>query len=361
MLRGAPIKRILIAIGILVIVFLGGVHGSMIGVKAGKGPEFGYVIGLIAFGMFFLPLFIENIILGIVCFAIGDGGSHPRIRILTLIAYVGFTIALVIYTVHGNNIVETEYFTSSSDRLPEEFDGFKIAHISDLHGEEMGEGTYKILDILKEEKPDIIVITGDYIDSKSNSREVGLNLAKEALKIAPCYYVPGNYEAGIRGCHLYEAELAELGVTVIYNDVFDIEYKGAKISLAGIEDPYYTVEKGDVSGKIPYEDIVRKNLSEIEFKDEYTILLSHRPDYMEDFKAFGVDLVLSGHYHGGYFRLPFIGGLVGHEDDVLPKYSGGQYTEGNTDMIVSCGIATSALPFRFHNPPEVGIIELRAK
>ena len=281
-------------------------------------------------------------------------------RIIAAVAIMSI-VALVICTVYQNNIVETECFTSYSDRLPKEFDGFKIAHISDLHCEEMGEENYKIIDILKEQTPDIIVITGDIIDINAHDREVMLDLVKEALKIAQCYYVTGNREGGIPFYGEIKTELAALGVAVLSNYAVDIEYNGAVISIAGIDDPMYTIEQEVFDYSVTNEEIVKKNLSKIEFTDRYTILLSHRPDYLSEFEALGVDLVLSGHYHGGYFRLPFIGGVVGRDDGAFPKYSGGQYKEGNTDMIVSCGIATSDFWFRFNNPPEVGIIELRVK
>ncbi len=92
--------------------------------------------------------------------------------------------------------------------------------------------------------------------------------------------------------------------------------------------------------------------------DKYTLLLSHRPELFEVYVKCGADLVLSGHAHGGQFRLPFVGGLVAPNQGLFPEYDAGLYTEGNTNMVVSRGVGNSILPFRFNNRPEVILIEL---
>ena len=96
-------------------------------------------------------------------------------------------------------------------------------------------------------------------------------------------------------------------------------------------------------------------------KDGFTILLSHRPELFDTYADQGMDLVLSGHAHGGQFRLPFIGGLVAPNQGLFPKYDAGIYTEDNTNMLVSRGVGNSILPFRINNRPEVILIELQAE
>ena len=98
----------------------------------------------------------------------------------------------------------------------------------------------------------------------------------------------------------------------------------------------------------------------MEQETAYAILLSHRPELFETYAACGVDLVLSGHAHGGQFRLPFIGGLIAPNQGLFPKYDAGLFTDGNTNMIVSRGIGNSIIPIRFNNRPEIVLLELRA-
>lgn len=128
--------------------------------------------------------------------------------------------------------------------------------------------------------------------------------------------------------------------------------------LIGVNDPSYQTDYlfGDD------ETVMREKLSELHSKEDgYTILLSHRPELFEIYKEAKVDLVLSGHAHGGQFRLPFVGGLVAPNQGLFPKYDAGLYTEENTNMIVSKGIGNSILPFRFNNRPEVILIELQSE
>ena len=115
--------------------------------------------------------------------------------VLTVVA--SLLIALVIWTVWGNTALELNTYTVSSGRLPEAFDGYRIAHISDLHNAEMGKDNEKLLDMLRETEPDIIAITGDIIDSRNTNIDIALQFTKAAMEIAPCYYVTGNHEARI--------------------------------------------------------------------------------------------------------------------------------------------------------------------
>ncbi len=99
----------------------------------------------------------------------------------------------------------------------------------------------------------------------------------------------------------------------------------------------------------------------IDDESRYTILLSHRPELFETYLDSGIDLVFSGHAHGGQFRLPFIGGLVAPNQGLFPKYDSGLYTDGGTSMVVSRGIGNSIIPFRFHNCPEIVLVELNTR
>lgn len=274
--------------------------------------------------------------------------------------FVGIAIlllVLIVWTAWGNTALELNTYTVSSNELPDAFDGYRIAHVSDLHNAEMGEGNEKLLAMLRDAEPDIIAITGDMIDSRNTDVEVALNFAEKAMQIAPCYYVTGNHEARVSEYDELKAGLEACGVIVLENEREQIEMSGEFITILGVDDPSFNTDYlfGDSAS------VVSNTLAEISTEDDvFTVLLSHRPELFDTYVACGMDLTLSGHAHGGQFRLPFVGGLVAPNQGFFPKYDSGIYTENGTNMIVSRGIGNSLIPFRFYNRPEVILIELRS-
>ena len=267
-------------------------------------------------------------------------------------------VALVIWIAWGNTALELNTYTISSSKLPQSFDGYRIAHVSDLHNTEMGKDNEKLLAMLRDADPDMIAITGDLIDSRNTDIEVALKFVREAVKIAPCYYVTGNHEARVNEYGELKAGMETAGVTVLEDVRTEISMEGATITLIGVNDPSYQTDYlfGDS------ETVLNTKLEELHTEDgEFTVLLSHRPELFDAYTDHGIDLVLSGHAHGGQFRLPFIGGLVAPNQGFFPEYDAGIYTEGNTNMLVSRGIGNSILPFRINNRPEVILIELQAE
>ena len=279
-------------------------------------------------------------------------------RIIVLSVAAAILLALVVWTAWGNTALELNTYTVSSDRLPEAFDGYRIAHVSDLHNTEMGNDNEKLLAMLQGAEPDIICITGDIIDSRHTDIEIALQFVKSAMEIAPCYYVTGNHEARVTEYDELKTGLEAAGVVILEDEETKISLENDKIMLIGVNDPSYQTDYlfGDA------ETVMREKLSELHSdEDGYTVLLSHRPELFEVYTEADVDLVLSGHAHGGQFRLPFVGGLVAPNQGLFPTYDAGLYTEENTNMIVSRGIGNSILPFRFNNRPEVILIELQTK
>lgn len=276
-------------------------------------------------------------------------------RRIVLAVIVAILLALIIWIIWGNTALELNTYTVTSDKLPEAFDGYRIAHISDLHNTEIGANNEKLISMLKNAEPDMIAITGDLIDSRNTNVETALQFAEKAIKIAPCYYVSGNHEARVSEYEELKSGLTELGVIVLEDERTEIEISGEKISLLGVDDPSLQTDYlfGDSA------TVIQNKLQGLVVDGNiYTILLSHRPELYEVYTESKVDLVLSGHAHGGQFRLPFVGGLVAPNQGFFPKYDSGLYSEDNTNMIVSRGIGNSILPFRFNNRPEVILIEL---
>ena len=279
-------------------------------------------------------------------------------KFILLAVVAAVLIALVIWIAWGNTALELNTYAVTSSRLPQSFDGYRIAHISDLHNAEMGEGNEKLLVMLREADPDMIAITGDLIDSRNTNVEIALQFAQEAMKIAPCYYVSGNHEARVNEYEELKTGLISAGVIILEDAQTEISIEGQTITLIGVNDPSFQTDYlfGDS------ETVLNSKLTELHTDGEaFTILLSHRPELFDAYAEHDVDLVLSGHAHGGQFRLPFIGGLVAPNQGLFPEYDAGIYTDGNTNMLVSRGVGNSILPFRINNRPEVILIELQTK
>ena len=278
------------------------------------------------------------------------------ISVCTLIAVL---LVLIIWTIWGNTALMVSTVTVSSNRIPTAFNGFLIAQVSDLHNAVFGENNVELLQILSECKPNIIVVTGDLVDAEHTDIDVALDFAKEAAQIAGTYYVTGNHEGSLSQYDELKTGLESMGVVVLEDASMQLEYNGEKVTLIGLSDPSFTL-KGNMLGEVPaMVDTKLRGL--IGDKDDYTILLSHRPELFETYVNCGVDLVLSGHAHGGQFRLPFIGGLVAPNQGLFPKYDAGLYTKGDTNMIVCRGLGNSIIPIRFNNRPEIVLLELIAE
>ena len=277
-----------------------------------------------------------------------------KIGVLTTILLV-----LIIYTIWGNSALMVSTVNISSDRIPSAFSNFQIAQVSDLHNAEFGESNTELIELLSEHEPDIIVITGDLIDAGHTDIEIAFDFIKQAVQIAPVYFVTGNHEANFSHYDQFKTGLEASGVTVLEDEAIQLVHNNEMITLIGLSDPDFTI-KGDMFNEVPAMVNTKLN-SLIDDENSYTILLSHRPELFETYVCCGVDLVLCGHAHGGQFRLPFIGGLVAPNQGLFPKYDSGLYADGKTNMVVSRGLGNSIIPFRFNNRPDVVLVELNER
>ena len=272
-----------------------------------------------------------------------------------LIVSVLVILCLGIWTLWGNIALEVNEYEIVSDRIPEAFAGFRIAQVSDLHNKDFGEGYGQLLTLLSEINPDIIVVTGDLIDSRQTDLDIALEFAWQAGKIARVYYVSGNHEARVPEYEDLKTGLVKAGVVILENQKVQITREGESITLMGIDDPSFQEDYlfGDS------ESVVRQAIYDLQNEsDGYTILLSHRPELFDLYVETEMDLVFSGHAHGGQFRLPFVGGLVAPNQGFFPKYDAGLFSEGSTNMIVSRGVGNSIIPIRFNNRPEIIVATL---
>ena len=273
-----------------------------------------------------------------------------------LIVSVLVILCLGIWSLWGNIALEVNEYEIVSNRIPEAFAGFRIAQVSDLHNKDFGEGYGQLLTLLSEINPDIIVVTGDLIDSRQTDLDVALEFAWQAGKIARVYYVSGNHEARVPEYEDLKTGLVKAGVVILENQKVQITREGESITLMGIDDP--SLQEDYLFGDS--ESVARQAIEDLQNEsDGYTILLSHRPELFDLYVDTEMDLVFSGHAHGGQFRLPFVGGLVAPNQGFFPKYDAGQFNEENTTMIVSRGVGNSIIPIRLNNRPEIVHVTLR--
>ena len=267
-------------------------------------------------------------------------------------------ILLTVWIMWANTALEVNEYEIMSDKIPEAFSGFRIAQVSDLHNKDFGEGYGQLLTLLSQINPDIIVVTGDLIDSRETDLDVALEFAWQAGKIARVYYVSGNHEARVPEYEDLKIGLVKAGVVILENQKVQITREGERITLMGIDDPSFQEDYlfGDS------ESVARQAIENLQNEsDGYTILLSHRPELFDLYVETEMDLVFSGHAHGGQFRLPFIGGLVAPNQGFFPEYDAGLFCEGSTNMIVSRGVGNSIIPIRINNRPEIVTVTLQCR
>lgn len=261
------------------------------------------------------------------------------------------TLAFLGWNIYQNNNIQVNEITVTSENLPDEFMGYKIAHISDLHNAEFGNNNEKLLSVIKDSSPDIIVITGDIVDSRQTDVQIARKFINNTSEIAPVYYVTGNHEARVSQENQIDNIKLNKNITVLHNkDIF--LFKGeSTIQLIGIDDPDFNRETDSV-------EYMKNELQGYSNNEYFKILLSHRPELFDVYAESNMNIVFSGHAHGGQFRLPFVGGIYAPHQGLFPQYDSGLYTMNNTNMIVSRGIGNSIFPFRINNPPEIIIVTL---
>ena len=254
--------------------------------------------------------------------------------------------ALALYILWGNRALTLTQISVALPDLPAVFSGYRICQVSDLHNTSFGEENSALLEMIANCDPDIIVLTGDLIDAHRTNVDVAVQFAADATEIAPVYYVTGNHEASaLKAYKPLKAALAEAGVTVMENKLVTLERGGASISLMGIHDKGFTDLSASLTALAPQAA-------------PCTVLLAHRPEYIGTYAGAGVDLVFSGHAHGGQFRLPFFGGILAPGQGFFPEYDAGLYQVQDTQLIVSRGLGNSRFPFRLNNRPEVILAQL---
>ena len=267
-----------------------------------------------------------------------------------LLVWLLILSALAGFFLWENFALEEEEVSVPLVTLGKSFHGFRLAHLSDLHGREFGQDNEALLHLLAQAQPDLICITGDFFDEKTQLSKVE-PLTKRLCAIAPVYYVTGNHEWQVPRRKEILARMEQAGATVL-EDEFHLLRRGEDtLVIAGVDDPCGPLER-----KSPEE--LMEEIHEAGGKNVPVIMLCHRNDTLEQWADLGVSLVLSGHCHGGVVRLPLLGGVFGTHRDLFPSYDAGLYRKNGTYLYVSRGLGFSRVRFRLFNRPHVPILRL---
>ncbi len=258
--------------------------------------------------------------------------------------------------VSGNKRLVVSAYTVVCKELPAAFDELKIVQLSDLHAASFGKNQKKVLKKLERIAPDLVVITGDLIDRRrthtDKDMKPALVLLKELADRFPTIRVDGNHEVKSPVASRFRA-LAD--TTRVQN----VTGRGLKVCKG--DDHIVIIGIPDSASVGCDEDAWRRRMHMVcaPYASSFRLALSHRPQYLTDYAKEGLPLVLCGHAHGGQVRLPLVGGLYAPEQGVLPSYTKGVHTMGNTQMVVSRGLGNSGFPLRFNNFPEIVTITLK--
>lgn len=255
------------------------------------------------------------------------------------------------------NWLTVSRFTVTSDKISVPL---RMLLISDLHDHCFSNSNEKLVEKIREQSPDLIIVDGDMINGDSENDDVAVELVRSLTEIAPVYYSLGNHEYYYveAGHDDLQEDLEEAGAVVLNYQSVDVKVNGNSIRLGGLYEYGFdtSMQSAEENQK------VISYLEEYVDTDRYLVMCAHRPEsfYPWDMAdQWGIDLVLSGHLHGGQAIIPGIGGLYNPLDGFFPKYDYGQYKLGNSDMIITRGLGSNPkiLP-RFNNPPEIAVVDV---
>ena len=248
--------------------------------------------------------------------------------------------------------MEKTVYTLPFARLPAAFDGFRVVQLSDLHGSMFGRENRRLARAVQEQRPDLIALTGDFAGVRTELKATEA-LLRQIQELAPVYYVSGNHEWIKGSIWPMRQLLRRYGVHSLENGFEILEKDGAQIVIAGVEDPQAWTEQTKPETLAAR---IRR-----EHPDAFVLWLGHRNFWVKEHPALPVDLILSGHAHGGVVRLPGIGGLLNNDHGLGAEYEAGLYAGESFRMLVSRGLGNSVPGPRLFNRPELVTIVLKSE
>lgn len=279
--------------------------------------------------------------------------KHNSFRILVPIALI-LNIICGFYMFKLVSGIEVTSYDFASNRLPSEFNGYKIVQLSDYHEGSFDDSDDILIAKVKDQHPNLIVLTGDIIDETASNSDAVTKLVNQLVKISPVYFVTGNHDMLYSDYTGIKQMLVNKGVTILNNKKIVLKKGNAHINLYGIDDP-------NVWDYLNPERYLKSEISILKPNGGFNILLFHRANMFDTIKGNGYQLVLTGHMHGGQVQIPFLGGLKAPDGSWFPKYAQGRWEEDGTTMIVSRGLGNVVSIPRLFNPPEIVAVTLKVK
>lgn len=252
---------------------------------------------------------------------------------------VAVVLCIVFSLWQNNALTVTNYRVESNKPLPQ--NGLRIVQLSDLHNKWFGNGQARLLTEIRAQNPDLILCTGDMVDSRRTDLAPAFALAEALTEIAPTYYVSGNHELRLSTemRNAFYDGLSARGVILLLNRTDTLTVRGCAVTLIGLDDRNL-------------EDDTLPQIADTLSQEPIRILLAHEPQAFPHYTEHA-DIIFSGHTHGGQIRLPFVGGLAAPDQGLFPKYDAGAFQEGESTMFISRGLGNSLFPIRVFNRPEI--------
>lgn len=286
-----------------------------------------------------------------------DAAIESKVRIKSkrkvIIPICTVLVIIAVFAAFYNGLV-VRIYNITTDKL-EHGQKIRIVLISDLHSHIYGENQKDLVTLIKRQEPDIIALAGDIADDQVPNKGAEL-LISNIKGIAPVYYVSGNHEYWSGDIDNIKRIVQSYGVTILEHNYEKINLNGTDIIVCGVDDPDRALLE---RGSFNWKDEMHTAFDKLENEPGYKILLSHRPEQIDIYKAFSFDLVMSGHAHGGQVRIPFIvNGLYAPDQGWFPKYAGGLYRHGTLYHVVSRGVSYNSRLPRVFNPPEITVVDI---
>lgn len=267
------------------------------------------------------------------------------ILIILIVICLGSAISLLL----SWKALSVSYYEYYNEKIE---NAFKIVQLSDLHNSCFGEENSRLIKRIEEEKPDLILMTGDMLNGYEDRTDIVTDLIKQASQIAPVYYSLGNHELDYmenqENGGMLEKKLEDAGAVVLEKEYIDTVIAGQQVRIGGVY--------GYVLARDWEDGSEQRFMEDFQDTDRMKILMSHIPEGLLLWKSmehWDVDLVFSGHAHGGQMRLPFIGGLYDPEEGFFPTYTKGMYECGKGTMVLSAGLGSSNGVPRINNLPDL--------
>lgn len=277
-----------------------------------------------------------------------------------LIVILVIILLLILLLYIDNNRIKVKKYEYTNNKIPKSFDGYKIVHLSDIHSKKFGKNNRKLIDKINEINPDIIIMSGDIVDKRKGNIFEYANSLDELFKKYKAYYAIGNHELGLiyPSYKNYINYIEKLGAYVIIDGKEKLYKDNDYIVINALRFKMNYQSENMIGKKREYQIEYMKNKLKPIDESKFNILIAHDPENFDMYKKIHMDLIFSGHVHGGIIRIGKIC-LFSPRRKFFPKYSYGMTTEGSTTIITSAGMGKATLPIRVFNPPEIGIITLK--